>query len=81
MPESCEQVHEGLFRNIASAHRLSQSNEYGMTWLAGVTCREFFLPLIKQLQRRGGVADFIPQIVGNAAIGVNIEEVLAQFCR
>src|ERR1017187_7514474 len=39
---------------------------------------EFVLPLIQQLERGGGVADLISQVVGDAAVGVDVKEVLAQ---
>src|SRR5579859_5066658 len=39
------------------------------------------LPLVEEFKRRRSVADFIAKIVGDAAIGINIEEMLAQTAR
>src|SRR5208282_4401925 len=43
--------------------------------VAGV---EFGLPLIEQGERGCGIADFVAEIVGDAAVGVDVEKMLAQ---
>jgi hypothetical protein len=48
---------------------------------SGVTGVQLGFPLIEQLQRSIGVADFIAQVVGDPAIRINIEEILPQFLR
>src|SRR5215469_15046038 len=39
---------------------------------------ELALPLIEQCERGSGVADLIAEIIGNSAISVDIEKVMAQ---
>jgi hypothetical protein len=39
------------------------------------------LPLIEEFERCGGVADFVAEIVRDAAVGVYVEEMLAQAAR
>ena len=42
---------------------------------------QFLLPAVKQRKRNLRVADLVAQIVGDAAIGINIEEMLMQVLR
>src|ERR1700691_1436793 len=49
-----------------------------MARCAGVAGIEFGLPFVEQRQRGRGVAYFVAQIVGDAAIGVDVEEILAE---
>src|SRR6516162_7397469 len=42
---------------------------------------ELALPLIEQCERGSGIADLIAEIIGNSAISVDIEKVLAQAAR
>jgi hypothetical protein len=51
---------------------------FGAAFVAGV---EFALPLIEKFERGGCVADFVAEVVGDAAIGVNVEEMLSQVSR
>src|ERR1700747_1364983 len=52
-----------------------------MTRGSGVAGVQLCLPLVKQFQRRRRVADFVAQIVGNTAIGVDVEKMLAETTR
>jgi hypothetical protein len=49
-----------------------------MQSLARVTFAKFVVPGIEQLDRPRGIGNFISQIVGRAAIGVHIIEMLLQ---
>ena len=49
-----------------------------MLWSAGVAGVEFALPLIEEFEGGGGVSDFVAEIVRDAAVGVDVEEMLAQ---
>jgi hypothetical protein len=71
-----QQIHERLSRNIELAHCPRQRHEHGMAREAVIAGIEFGLPFVKQLQRGCGIAYFVTQIVGDAAVGVDIEEVL-----
>ena len=42
---------------------------------------QFALPLVEKFERCVGVADFVPEIVRNAAVGVDIEKMLTQSLR
>ena len=42
---------------------------------------EFAFPFVEQLHRYGGVAGFVGEIVGDAAVSVNIIEMLPQALR
>ena len=55
-----------------------ESYEYRVLWSAGVAGVEFALPLIKEFEGGGGVSDFVAEIVRDAAVGVDVEEMLAQ---
>src|SRR5580658_3410947 len=74
-----------MFRNFELAYGFGECYENGMprlpimiTFVARV---ELVFPLLQQLQRGGGVAHFVAQIVRDAAIRVEVEEVLAQVPR
>src|SRR3984957_13257575 len=77
LPEGSEQIGEFVLRNVELAHSFSERNEDRMfrrTVVAGI---EFGLPLIEKGKRGGGVSDFVTEIVGDAAVRVDVEEVLA----
>src|SRR5579872_506071 len=46
-----------------------------------ITRVQFKLPLVEERERRRSVADLIAKIVGDAAVRINIEEMLAQAAR
>src|ERR1019366_9289394 len=78
LAEGAEQVGKLVLGNGELAYGLGQSDEDRMSWSAVVTGVEFALPLIQQFERGGGVADFVAQVVGDAAVGVEVEEMLAE---
>jgi hypothetical protein len=49
-----------------------------MTRSPSITGVEFGLPLIEEFEGCSGIADFVAEIVRNAAVSVNVEEMLAQ---
>ena len=56
----------------------TQRDKYGMRRAGPRSTREFLLPLVQQLERAGGIGNFVAQIVGPAAVGVDIVEMLVQ---
>src|ERR1041385_4480565 len=49
-----------------------------MAWTPRIAGVEFGFPLIEKLERCGWVAGFVPEVVGNPAIGIHIKKMLAQ---
>ena len=78
LAEGDEQVGEFVLGNVEKADGFRERDEDGMLRDAFVAGVEFALPLVEQFERGGGVADFVAQIVGDAAVGVDVEEMLAQ---
>src|SRR6202035_466105 len=52
-----------------------------MSWHTVVTSVELAFPLLKQFEGGSAVADFVAQIVGDAAVGVDIEKMLTKPAR
>ena len=79
LPEGFQQIGEGLLGNIFGDDGLTQGDEDGMRRIAVVAGVQFLLPPIEQLRARDGVRNFVAEIVGPAAIGVDIVEMLVEF--
>ncbi len=79
LAEGDEQVGEFVLGNAELSHSLRQRDKNRMAWSSRVTGIELRLPLIEQGERCRGIADFITEIVGDSAIGVNVQEVLTQL--
>ena len=79
LPERGQQIGE-LCLGISNSRTVSASatNTGCRRMIAVVAGIQLRFPLVEQLQRCGRVANLIAQIVGDAAIGINIEEMLAQ---
>ena len=77
--EGDEEIGEFVLGNVEFAHGARERDENGMARSALVAGVEFGLPFVEQCQRRGGVADFVAEIVGDAAVGVDVEEILTQM--
>ena len=73
-----EQVGEFVFGDVEFADGIFQRDEYGMFGWAFVAGVKFTLPLVEEFEGGGGVADFVAEVVGDAAVGVDVEEMLAQ---
>ena len=73
-----QQIGERLLGNRARANGLGQRNKHRMTRAAFVAGIEFATPQIEQRQRLRGVANFVAQIVGDAAVGVDGMKVRTQ---
>ena len=78
LAEGAEQVREFVFWNVEFAHGFGEGNKYRMSSNAFVAGVEFEFPLIQKFEGSGAVADLVTQVVGDAAVGVDVEEVLAQ---
>ncbi len=81
LAEGDEQVGELVLGNVELADGFGQGDEYRMFRRALVAGVELVLPLIEQFERGGGVADFVAQVVGDAAVGIDVKEMLAQAAR
>ena len=64
---------------IEFSHGAAQRNENRMLRLAGIHPIQFVPPPFEQAQTFFRIADFVGQIVGPAAIGVDIVEILVQM--
>ena len=65
-------------RNVKFTDGSGKSNEHGMARSSRVAGVEFGFPLIEQFERCRGIAGFIAEIVGDAAVGIKVEEMLTQ---
>src|SRR5215469_6124879 len=81
LPKGNQEIGEFVLGNVEVAHGLSQSHEHRMLRSAFIAGVELALPLVEEGKGSDGVPDFVSEIVGNAAIGVNIEEMLTQAVR
>ena len=79
LAEGFEQIGEGLLRNIFGKNCFAESDEDGMRGAAVVAGVEFALPPVEQLEGAGGFGNFVAEIVGPAAIGVDVVEMLVQL--
>jgi hypothetical protein len=81
MAKCFQQIGEGLFGNVLRNDCFAKRNEYGVrrvTFIAGV---ELFIPPVEQFQSALCIGNLVAQIIGPAAVGVEIIEVLVQFLR
>ena len=78
LAEGDEEIGKFVLRDVELVDSLGQGDENRMARIALVAGVEFGLPFIEQGQGGRGVADFVAQIVGDAAVGVDVEEILAQ---
>ena len=76
-----EQIRKRISRDIQRGDCLTQRYKNRMTRISLITRIELRFPLIEQLQRCLRIADLVSQIVGDTAVGVDIEEMLTQSCR
>jgi hypothetical protein len=67
-----------VLRDLALTHGFREGYEDGVLRCASVTRIKLTLPLIKEFEGGGGVSDFVAEIVRDAAVGVDVEEMLAQ---
>jgi hypothetical protein len=78
LAEGAEEIRELMFGDVELAHGFGEGNENGMARIAVVTGVKLELPLIEEGEGSGSVADFVAEIVGDAAIRVEVEEMLAE---
>src|SRR5262249_23510177 len=81
LAKSSKQIRERLFRDMELANGVCQRDEYRVSRLSLVTGVQLTFPLIEQVQRCFPISYFIAQIVGDATVGINIEEMLSQAHR
>src|SRR5208282_848389 len=73
-----QEIGEGSLGDILRDDRFTQGNEDGMRGLAFVAGIQFSLPPVEQFERTGGVRDFVAEIIGPAAVGVDVVEMLVK---
>ncbi len=81
LTEGTQQVREFVLGNFERFHCFRQRNKDRMLGMAVIAGIQFGFPLVEQSQRVPSVSDFVTQIIGDAAVGVDIAEVLAQAAR
>lgn len=78
LAEGAQEIGEGLFGNILGRYGLAQREEDGMRRAAVVAIVEFALPPIEEFEGALFLRDFVAEIIGPAAIGVEVVEMLPQ---
>src|SRR5258708_25997573 len=73
-----QQVGEGLFWDVELAYGRGQGDEYGVARTSLIAGVEFRLPFVEQEERCPAIAGFVSEVVGDAAVGVDVEEMLPQ---
>src|SRR5260370_9051396 len=81
LTEGTQQVREFVLGNFEGFNCFPQRNKDRMLGMALIADIQFGFPLVEQSQRVASVSDFVTQIIGDAAVGVDIAEVLAQAAR
>src|SRR5579863_10196371 len=74
LTEGREEIGEFVFWDVELFDGFGERNENGMARNALIAGIEFGLPFVEQGEGCAGVSDFVAQIVGDAAIGVDVEE-------
>ncbi len=78
LAEGGQEVGESLFRDVEFADGPGQGYEHGMARAAVVAGIEVGFPFVEEEKRGLGVAGFVSEVVGDAAVGVNVVKMLAQ---
>ena len=79
LAKSFEEIGERLFRDVFGDDRFAEGDKNcvgGMAFVAGI---EFALPPIEEFEGAIWVGDFVAEIVGPAAVGVDVVEMLVEF--
>ncbi len=79
LAECSQQIGKGLLGNVFGDYRFAQCDEDGMRGPAVVTRIEFALPPIKKFEGALFLGNFVAEIVGPAAISIEIVEMLVQI--
>ena len=79
LAESDEEIGELVLGDFELPDGLGQGDKNGMARIAVVAGLEFGLPLVEQGQGGRRITDFVAEIVGDAAIGVDVEEILTEM--
>src|SRR5579863_8672715 len=81
LAEGAKQVRKFILRDSKFADGFRQRYKHRMARSSAIAGFELCFPLVEERERGGGVANFITEVVGDAAIGVHVEEMLAQAAR
>src|ERR1700730_9772728 len=81
LTEGTQQVREFVLGNFERFNCFRQRDKDRMLGIPVIAGIQFGFPLVEQSQRGPSVSDFVTQIIGDAAVGVDIAEVLAQAAR
>src|SRR6266851_2404707 len=79
--ESKKKIDKRFSGNVKTPNRVLESNHDGMTRLALIATHELFFPPAQQAQGAGSSAGFVGQIVGPAAISVDVVKMLQKPAR
>ncbi len=79
LAEGLEQIGEGLLGNVLGENGLAKSDEDGMRWFVFVTRVEFAFPPVEEFDGAIAVGNFVAEIVGPAAVGVDVIEMLVEL--
>src|SRR5208283_1034215 len=79
LPERDQQIGELVLGDFEFPHRLGQRHKNRMPRTPFVAGLEFHLPFVEKSKRCARVSHFVSQIIGDTAIGVNVEKILAKF--
>src|SRR5215467_202075 len=78
LTERRQEIRELVPRNLKLPDGFGERNEDGMTGSTVVACNQFPFPLIEQPQRERRISDFVTQVVRDAAVRVDVREMLTQ---
>ena len=76
-----EQIGKRLDGNVERGNGFAQRDKNGVRRFSCVAIAQFLVPLVQQRQGFGRIGNFISQIVGPAAVGVQIVKMLVQPSR
>src|SRR5579859_6264917 len=79
LAEGLQQVGEGLLRNVFRDDGLTQCDENRVPGLVVIAGVEFALPPIEKFEGAIRVGNFVAEVVGPAAVGVDVVEMLVEF--
>ena len=81
LPERGQQVRKFMLRNFKLAHGLGERDKYGMPGMPVIARISSASHWSSNCKDAAAVAHLVAQIVRDAAIRIDVEEVLAQLCR
>jgi len=76
--EGAEEVVEGLEGDIVAGDGVGEGGEDGGVRVSGEAGQELGAELLEELEGFGAVGDFVAEVIGDAAEGVDVAEILAE---